>query len=208
MNKVEQYRVILFDLGGVLLRLNDPIETFGLEIGLAEFKSRWLQSPSVRKYESGGMEQEEFAENIVAEASLPYDPAEFIRRFNAWPDRLFDETLSLLRAIPPKYNRALLSNINPQHWGRAEIEGQLTGCFDHTFLSYQTGLIKPDHDAFELVVKTFDCRSDEVLFFDDSMMNVEAAADFGMQAVLTIGIDAVENDLQERGILLEKGNEG
>ena len=201
MNKVEQYKVILFDLGGVLLRLNDPIETFGLDIGLSEFKSRWLQSPSVRKYESGGMEQEAFARNIVAEASLPYDPEEFIRRFDAWPDRLFDETLSLLQAIPPKFNRALLSNINPQHWGREEIEGQLTGCFDHTFLSYQTGLIKPDHDAFELVVKSFDCGPDEVLFFDDSQMNVDAAVDYGMQAVLTIGIEDVKDALQQRSIL-------
>ena len=201
MNTVDQYKVILFDLGGVLLRLNDPIETFGLDIGLSEFKSRWLQSPSVRKYESGGMEQEEFARNIVAEASLPYDPEEFIRRFDAWPDRLFDETLSLLRAIPPKFNRALLSNINPLHWGREEIEGQLTGCFDHTFLSYQTGLIKPDHDAFELVVKSFDCGPDEVLFFDDSQMNVDAAVDYGMQAVLAIGIEDVKDALQQRGIL-------
>ena len=204
MSQAGQYKLILFDLGGVLLRLNDPIETFGLDIELAEFKNRWLQSPSVRKFESSGMDTEEFAKNIVAEAALPYDWEEFIRRFDAWPDRLFDETLSVLHAIPSKFHRVLLSNINPLHWGRDEIEGQLTGCFDHVFLSYQTGLIKPDHDAFELVVKTFDCRPDEVLFFDDSLMNVEAASDYGLQAVLAIGIEAVKETLQERGILLEQ----
>lgn len=201
MGQAEQYKVILFDLGGVLLKLNDPIETFGLDIELPEFKSRWLRSPSVRKYESGGMKHEEFARNIVAEAKLPYDAKEFIRRFDAWPDRLFDATLGVLRAIPPRFHRALLSNINPLHWGRDEIEGQLAGCFDQTFLSYQTGLIKPDHDAFELVVKTFDCRPGEVLFFDDSQLNVDAAADYGMHAVLAIGIDAVKETLRERGVL-------
>lgn len=201
MSQDEQYKVILFDLGGVLLRLNDPIATFGLEIGLPEFKNRWLQSPSVRKFESGGMDTEEFARNIVAEAALPYSSEEFIRRFDAWPDRLFDETLSVLQAIPSKFHRVLLSNINPLHWGREEIEGQLTGCFDRTFLSYQTGLIKPDHDAFELVVKSFDCGPDEVLFFDDSQMNVDAAVDYGLQAVLAIGIEDVKDALQQRGIL-------
>ena len=200
----QQYKVILFDLGGVLLRLNDPIETFGLDIELAEFKNRWLLSPSVRKFESGGMDTEEFAKNIVAEAALPYDWVEFIRRFDAWPDRLFDETLGVLQAIPQNFHRVLLSNINPLHWGRDAIEGQLTGRFDHIFLSYQTGLIKPDHDAFELVVNTFNCMPGEVLFFDDSLMNVEAAADYGLQSVLAIGIDDVKVALQERGILINQ----
>jgi len=201
VSQAEQYKVILFDLGGVLLRLNDPIATFGLDIELSEFKDRWLQSPSVRKYESGGMNHDEFARNIVAEAALPYDSDEFIRRFDAWPDRLFDETLIVLQAIPPKFHRALLSNINPLHWRRDEIEGQLTGYFDHTFLSYETGLIKPDHDAFDLVVKSFDCSPDEVLFFDDSLMNVEAAAEYGLHAVLAIGIDDVKETLENRRIL-------
>jgi len=45
-----------------------PIETFGLQIDQNEFKERWLRSPSVRTFESGGMSTEEFARNIVAEA--------------------------------------------------------------------------------------------------------------------------------------------
>ncbi len=100
----DPFKVILFDLGGVLLRLNDPIETFGLQIDQNEFKERWLRSPSVRTFESGGMSTEEFARNIVAEAELPYDWQEFLRRFDAWPDRLFDETIDVLNAIPKHIN--------------------------------------------------------------------------------------------------------
>ncbi len=194
-------RVLLFDLGGVLLKLRDPIETFGLQIDAAEFKQQWLRSPSVRQFESGVIDVEAFARKIVAEAELPYDWQEFVRRFNAWPERLFDQTLSVLQAIPASYHRALLSNINALHWGREDIAGSLAGCFDQSFLSYQTGLTKPDREAYELVVETYDCRPDEVLFFDDNSTNVRAAADYGMQAVLTIGIGAVVETLQQRGIL-------
>ena len=195
------FKVILFDLGGVLLNLNDPIETFGLKISEVEFMERWLRSPSVRTFESGGMNTEEFARNIVAEAELPYDWQEFLQRFDAWPGQLFKQTLSVLQAIPAKYNRALLSNINALHWGRDDIAGQLAGCFDHAFLSYETGLIKPDREAFELVVNTCNCKPCEILFFDDSPLNVTAAADYGIQAVLAIGIDAVSQTLEERGVL-------
>ena len=197
----ETIRVLLFDLGGVLLKLRDPIETFGLQIGASEFNEQWLRSPSVRQFESGAIDAEEFARKIVAEAELPYDWQEFIKRFDAWPDRLFDQTLSVLQAIPANYHRALLSNINALHWGRGDIVGPLTGCFDQTFLSYQTGCIKPDREAFELVVTTYGCRPDEVLFFDDNPTNVAAAADYGMQAVLAIGIGAVTKTLQQRGVL-------
>jgi putative hydrolase of the HAD superfamily len=201
MSQDMQFRVILFDLGGVLLRLNDPIETFGLDISETEFKERWLRYPSVRRFEAGEIDTEEFARIIVSEANLPYDSQEFIRRFDSWPDRLFDETINVLEAIPAKYSRALLSNINALHWGRDSIAKPLAGYLDRTFLSFETGFVKPDREAYELVTKTCECRPEEVLFFDDSPSSVAAAADYGMQAVLAMGIVTVRQTLQERGIL-------
>lgn len=200
MAQVTQLKVILFDLGGVLLRLNDPIETFGLDIDITEFRDRWLRSPSVREFEGGGISTEEFARKIVGEADLPYDWQEFIRRFDSWPDRLFDETLDVLSSIPSTYTRSLLSNINALHWGREEISKPLAGHIDKFFLSYETGLVKPDREAYEHVTATFDCRPDEVLFFDDSPLSVSAAADYGMQAVHAVGIEAVRQMLTERGV--------
>jgi putative hydrolase of the HAD superfamily len=147
------------------------------------------------------MSTEEFARNIVAEAELPYDWQEFLRRFDAWPDRLFDETIDVLNAIPKHINRALLSNINALHWGRDEIAGQIADHLDQAFLSFKTGLVKPDREAFEMVAKTYACQPDEILFFDDSPLNVSAAASYGMQAVLAVGIGDVSAVLRERGVL-------
>ena len=201
MTDQHSVKVILFDLGGVLLRLRNPIETFGLPVTETEFKQRWLRSPSVRQFEAGGIDTEEFARRIVVEAELPYDWREFIERFDSWPERLFDSTLDLLHSIPADYRRALLSNINALHWERENIAAELAGCFDELFLSYQTGHVKPDRAAYEQVVQTYGCRPGEVLFLDDSQGNVDAAAEFGMQSVLTIGIGAVADALRKRSIL-------
>ena len=202
----DQFKVILFDLGGVLLNLNDPIETFGLKISEVEFMERWLRSPAVREFERGAIDAESFARLIVTEAELPYDWQEFLQRFDSWPDRLFDETIGVLNAIPDNIKLALLSNINALHWGRDDIAGQLGGCFDHSFLSYETGLMKPDWEAFELVVNTYECRPVEILFFDDNPLNVTAAANYGIQAVLVVGIDDVSLALYERGVLSQTGS--
>jgi len=200
----DQFKVILFDLGGVLLNLNDPIATFGLQIDKAEFTERWLRSPAVRDFERGAIDTESFARRIVSEAELPYEWQEFLQRFDAWPDRLFDETIGVLNAIPDHINRALLSNINALHWGRDEIAGQIAAHLDRAFLSYETGLVKPDREAFEMVTRTYACRPEEILFFDDSPLNVSAAASYGMQAVLAAGIGDVSAVLRERGVLSQE----
>jgi len=197
----KEIKVILFDLGGVLLKLRNPVETFGLPGSVTEFKQRWLRSPSVREFEAGAIDTEDFARKIVVEAELPYDWREFIERFDSWPEDLFAETLNVLHSIPPGYRRALLSNINALHWGRENISVPLAGCFDELFLSYVTGQVKPDHGAYDQVVQTYGCQPGEVLFFDDSPGNVAAAADYGMQAILAIGIGVVEETLRGRGIL-------
>lgn len=201
MGQDNKLKVLLFDLGGVLLKLNDPVEIFGLQGHETDFKERWLRSPSVRMLESGKIDTEEFAKRIVGEAELPYDWQEFIERFDSWPGQLYNETIDVLDAIPPTYSRALLSNINALHWGREEIAGKLSRHIDQTFLSFETGFVKPDREAFALVTKTYECRPDEVLFFDDTPSIVLAAADFGMQAELAAGIATVRKMLVERGVL-------
>jgi putative hydrolase of the HAD superfamily len=201
MGNDNQLKIILFDLGGVLLKLNDPAETFGLQGSDIEFKERWLRSPSVRIFESGKIDTEEFARRVVNEADLPYDWREFIERFDAWPGQLYDETIGVLEAIPSTYSRALLSNINKWHWGREEISGKLSPYLDRIFLSFETGFVKPDRKAFDLVVTTCECQPEEILFFDDTPSSVSAAADFGMHAVHVVGIGAVRRELVERGVL-------
>lgn len=201
MDESKSIKVILFDLGGVLLRLNDPIATFGLDISLDEWRERWLRSPSVQKFESGRMDTEEFAKRIVNEAQMPYGWREFIKRFDRWPDRLFDNTIEVLQSIPEEYNKALLSNINPLHWRRDEVAGAISPYVDRHFLSFETGFVKPDRNAYELVARTYGCSPGKILYFDDTKSCVAAASELGLQAVHAVGIDAVVRTLSERGIL-------
>lgn len=180
-------KAVVFDLGGVLLELADPLATFELELEEAEFHSLWLRSRSVREFERGAIDARAFAEAVVRELELPLDAGRFLQRFDAWPRALFPETPALLEAIPRGVRRVLLSNTNAAHWGRPAISGALDGRFDLTFLSYRTGLLKPDREAFAQVSAACACAPGELLFFDDNPGNVEAAARFGMQAHLVKG---------------------
>ena len=197
-------RVLLFDVGGVLVELSG-VETMlgwlGGKVATDELWRMWLQSKSVRDFETGRIEPDEFAVGVTTEFCLPVEPQQFLASFSGWPTGLYPGTLEMLARIPSSYQRALLSNSNALHWTRVVSDLQLGPAFEHHFVSHLTGRIKPDADAFEHVVDSLNCTPDQVLFLDDNTLNVDAAKRFGMQAVRVQGIDETKRVLVERGII-------
>ena len=185
-------RALIFDMGGVLVELGEPGAAFGLEDGTDEFLERWLCAPSVRAFERGDINIGSFAARVVAEAGLPYDAGEFIERFMAWPRGLYAGTTALLGSIPGNVQRVLLSNTNPEHWHETGLAAQLTPCLDRVFLSFETGLLKPDAAAFRHVLDSIGCSAEEVALFDDNPLNVDAARQLGCHAVRTRGLDELQ----------------
>ncbi len=193
--------LLLFDYGGVLLRLNDPLKLFGVGGTHAGFARRWLASPAVRAFETGRAGTEEFAGRVVAEFGLPYGPAEFIERFDRWPGTVGAATRALVRALPGSIDCAILSNTNPRHWERQDIAGDFGGRIGRLFLSYEMGCLKPDLDAFRHVIDATGVAPASVLFIDDSPVNVAAARRAGLAARHCPDVDALEGVLRNAGVV-------
>jgi len=196
-------QIILLDLGGVLLQLRDPGETFGLNMEHPDFLEKWLLSPAVRRFESGNTSVNQFAQAIIDEFSLVQSPAEFIRRFESWPDRLYAGVPGLLATLCGDHHLAILSNTNAIHWNRDDIAGQLNPVMDKVFLSYQTGNLKPEPQAFEEVVRYFGAEARHILFLDDNPLNIDAAKQCGMRGMLTRGFEGLVHNLSRAGIILQ-----
>ena len=201
MGKLKNFKVILFDLGGVLLELSDPISTFRLDIDASEFLRTWIMSPSVRALESGQINGEKFAQRIVAEMELPMDWQELLRRFDSWPAKSYPRAIDLIDRIPPTFSCAILSNTNAVHWERIDVPGNFGDRFDRYFLSYESGLLKPDRESFLQVSAGYACRPEEILFFDDNPVNVAAARKESINAVCVQGIEELETALVNNGIV-------
>jgi len=176
---------ILFDLGGVLIELVGVEEMLCWSPDLCttdELWRRWLRSPAVRRYETGGCDRHDFAAAVIDEFGLPVDPATFLDAFAQWPRRLFAGATELLAGLAPRYRLASVSNTNDLHWDRFEREWSLPSCFHANFPSYQVGRLKPDADYFLHVLEVLDLPPARVLFVDDNRINVEAAARLGLVA--------------------------
>jgi HAD superfamily hydrolase (TIGR01509 family) len=197
-------RVLLFDVGGVLVQLSGVeamLEWLDNGISEDEFWRRWLQSVPVRQFETGQIDADEFAIGVTSEFGLAVEPRQFLEAFIRWPTGLYPGTLEMLARIPSSYQRAVLSNSNALHWPRVQTEMQLGAAFDNNFVSHLTGRIKPDAAAFEHVMESLGCSPASVLFLDDNLLNVDAAKRVGMQAVRVRGIDETRLALIERKII-------
>jgi len=203
----EPIDVVLFDVGGVLVELSG-METMlgwlGPTVKVDELWVRWLRSKSVREFETGLIDDRDFAVAVTREFGLKVEPRQFIESFAGWPLGLFPGTMEMLARIPARYRRALLSNSNALHWPRVSKDMGLGAAFEHHFVSHLTGKIKPDADAFEDVLDSLRVAPAQVLFLDDNLLNVEAAATLGMHAARVQGPREAHRVLAEFGIIDEQ----
>lgn len=196
--------VILFDLGGVLIELAGVEKMLEWSPGVGtteELWKRWLHSSAVRRFETGGIGREEFAQDVIREFDVPVAPDEFLRAFTWWPRALFPGAKDLLAQLRPHYRLASVSNTNEIHWQRFTADWSLDAAFHHNFPSHHVGKLKPDADYFAHVLEAVDAPPERVLFIDDNAINVDAAARMGLIARRVVGIDGARGVFAELGLL-------
>lgn len=198
--RMRSSRVILFDLGGVLI---DNAGEEGLrailpyDLDREQIWARWLASTAVRQFECGRISPEQFAALFIEEWRLELGPADFLEAFAAWPQGLFEGAENLVRELRVHHRVGCLTNNNAVHWAKFP---QLQELFDLKFASHLTGFIKPDRAAFEHVLLELDVAANEVYFFDDLRQNIAAARAVGINAVHVKEFPDIESALRAEGL--------
>ncbi|MGI6083609.1 MAG: HAD family hydrolase [Limnochordia bacterium] len=200
----DHIRLVLFDLGGVLVELAGlptPLQRLRGRLTDDEIWARWLTSPTVREFETGQIEPHAFAIRMIGEMSLDMDPDRLLEELAAWTTGLFPGALELVDSIPPGYERGILSNCNALHWARLTEDTGLDKKVNLCFSSHLTGKVKPDEGAFLHVIDATGYAPNEIFFLDDNRLNVEAAVKLGINARQVRGIDEARQALIQAGIL-------
>ena len=78
---------------------------------------------------------------------------------------------------------------------------ELSRFLEWTFVSCLTGVRKPAAEAYRNAAETLGVEPQACLFIDDRRVNVEAAREVGMDAILYRGARRLRRELAQRGLL-------
>lgn len=195
-----EIRHIVFDIGMVLIHY-DPNIPF----------SRLIPDPAERKWffdnvctHDWNIEQDAGRTWPDAEAHLIEqhpDHAENIRNFRKYWHEMVSHPLQdsvdiMTGLIDAGHDVTMLTNFSDDTFAQAQEElFPFLNLPRGVTVSGRVKLIKPDSRIYDLHTTTFGLDPAKTLFIDDNAANVQAAQDYGWQAVLFTEADQLKRDL-------------
>jgi putative hydrolase of the HAD superfamily len=200
-------RVLLFDLGNILVSLNavSAIWQRGSSAGGSVSTDHfWSSSKAVHDYESGRLPTlKAFYEALRTEHPIDVSEDEFYLIFRNVIGDVFPGTQALLSALRHEYPLYLLSNTSAAHWAICCDEQKLDVFFCKAFLSFKMGVMKPDPRAFQQTIVEMNSDPQNIWFYDDREDNVMIARKLGINAHVSFGGETLYNDLRNHGFITE-----
>lgn len=187
------YKNLIFDLGGVILNLDQPkCEASFVALGgehVLKSISKYGGSGIFGKYETGKINTPTFLEGL---RELLQTEVSDEQLKSAWSDIIVDipiERLRFLELLSNKYNLFLLSNTSPLHMDELRqmvlnlTEKEFDSYFEKTYCSYEVGSAKPNPEIYKHVLNDAGIKADECIFIDDAEHNLEAARNLGISTI-------------------------
>ena len=194
---------IIFDLVGVLIEFCGPDEILKLSngnVGIDIFSDFWAKSEWALNFSKGTCSPEDFARGAIDYFGLDIRPDRFIENYKTWYVGPYPGAIELVYELRKSFKVGCLSNINELYVPRFLQDLQLNKIMDDCIFSCEVGMIKPDPNIFHLAAERLNTKTENILFFDDSQMNVNAALLSGMLAKRVDGPKGVYEVLDELGI--------
>lgn len=203
-----QIKALLFDLGGVVVEI-DFNRAFAhwqsiSRLSLAELKAAFTFDVPYQRHERGEITANEYFLHLAQDLQLQDDLARIAEGWNSIFIAEITETRRMVeaaRATLPCY-AFTNTNTNTNATHKAAWSAKFPAvvqAFDHIFVSSEIGYRKPDRSAFEFVARSVGVPKESILFFDDTLENVEGALASGLEVVHVRGPADVKAALQRLG---------
>ena len=206
VNRVQAPKVIVFDLGKVLVDFDYSIACRRMaetsSASFEEVRDLLNQTTLLFDYETGKLNDQQFFEAMGTATGFTGD----FEKFRAIFQDIFSpipEMIALhasLRAQGvPTY---IFSNTNDIAIRFIREQYPFFANFDAHVLSYEHGAMKPQPKLYEVVERVTGCRGAKILYIDDRSENIEAGARRGWQVILQETPERTYQQVRARGFQL------
>lgn len=186
------FELVVFDLGGVLVRIardwSDGHRLAGLPGEPPRDPAFLALLRELSERGDGSLPSAEFFGRVAAASGGAYTTEDVRRIGDAWLIEEYPGVGHVFDALEAASVRtAILSNTNHAHWARLKPDGGAAEFpsvlrADHHFASHLLGVTKPGPAIYRAVEDGTGCEPARILFFDDKPANVEGAIAAGWTA--------------------------
>jgi len=194
-------RALLFDLGGVVMSLDwgRVFAHWAADSGAdpAHLRSRYRFDHPYERHERGEIHEHEYYDSLRSSLGIDLDDEAWARGWSAVFGEEIQPTVDLIARVKDRVPVYAFSNSNVAHQRVWLLRfARAMENFREVFVSSSLGLRKPERAAFERIGREIGVALPDILFFDDTLENVEGARAAGLAAVHVKGPQDVGDALR------------
>jgi len=179
---------VIFDIGMVLVNFcwQDMLKELGFEGETFEkVADATMRNPLWQDFDRGTWPTDELIRRFVSNAPEYKNEIETVFQNMDKIVTLYDYSMDWIRQLKADgYQVYILSNIPERvHLDNLEDKLRFLKEVDGAVLSYQEKLLKPERRIYEVLCERYGITPEQAVFFDDKLENVEAAREFGLNAI-------------------------
>lgn len=190
-------KAIIFDLNGVFIHSPKLSDRFLADFGVpAEVFLPKLNEIMDRVRRPGAEPSFEYWKPVLKDWNVLMNEDEF---WNYWFEAETPSIDMIALAKSLKDRGLEIITLSNNFKERAEYYGNypwMLEVVDKAYFSWQTGLVKPDVEAWKLVLNDFSLQGSECLYFDDQEKNLKIAKSLGIQAFAYVSVDDTKREIE------------
>ena len=186
-------KAIIFDAYGTLFDVNSAAEKCKNKIGekwedfanhwrTTQLEYTWLRSLMNRHKDFWQVTEDSLKKSMEAykiENSMKNDLLNLYKVLSP-----FEEVLETLKSLKEKkYKLAILSNGTPELLNELVKTNNLESFFDDIFSIEEVGIYKPDAKVYDIPIKKYGIKKNEVIFLSSNTWDVSGGGNYGYQSI-------------------------
>ena len=190
---MKNIKAIIFDAYGTLFDVNSAAEKCKDKIGgkweafanfwrTTQLEYTWLRSLMERHKDFWQVTEDSLDKSMKAfdiDLSMKDELLNLYRVLS--PYKEVPETLKILKE--KKFKLAILSNGTPSLLNELVKSNNLNNLFDDIFSIEEVGVYKPDSKVYDIPVKKYKIKNDEIAFLSANTWDVSGGGNYGYQAI-------------------------
>ena len=190
---MKNIKAIIFDAYGTLFDVNSAAEKCKDKIGInweafsnfwrtTQLEYTWLRSLMNRHKDFWQVTEDSLKKSMEAykiETSMKNDLLNLYKVLSP-----FEEVLETLKSLKEKkYKLAILSNGTPELLNELVKTNNLESFFDDIFSIEEVGIYKPDAKVYDIPIKKYGIKKNEVIFLSSNTWDVSGGGNYGYQSI-------------------------